>query len=331
MRRSPAVSGGSGLERRISGRLMLLVASTFISILLAEGILQVTCFNSFHRVSGGYRSAFDSTLGWFPVPNYRSPTEGLDMTNNSLGFRGGEFQRNGTAGIMFLGDSFVWGWGIPAVKDRFTDRLQAGHPAWNVWGVGVTGYGTDQELLLLRRIYDQLNPRVVFLIFCTENDHQDNSANMSYGNYKPYFTTNAAGVELHGVPVPCSERAYCAEHPLLARSYLFQLLVRVWKKLTLPPLTVNDDPTPALLLEMQRYVQGKGACFVVGLTAPDPGIERLLDRSGTPFLVFKADKRFGEDFHWTPQGHRLAAERIEEFLQTNTVCGPYLSRGARRP
>ena len=70
---------------------------------------------------------------------------------------------------------------------------------------------------------------------------------------------------------------------------------------------------------MKRYVQGKGACFVVGLTAPDPEVERLVEHSETPFLVFKADNRFGPGFHWTPQGHTLAAERIEQFLLTNTV------------
>jgi hypothetical protein len=312
------------LARRISPQCALLVVSTFISVLLAEAVLQVFYSNCFPRTSGGYSTAFDSTLGWFPVPNYYSPSEGAGMANNSMGFRGREFHRTGKVGIMILGDSFVWGWGIAASEDRFTDKIQARHPEWNIYGAGVTGYGTDQELLLLQRIFDQLKPRIVFLNFCTENDHQDNSANMSYGNYKPYFTTNAAGVQLQGIPVPCSERAYCAAHPLLSRSYLFQLGVRVWKKFTVPPLVVHDDPTPALLLEMREYLQAKGACFIVGFTAPDPEIERLLQRSGIPSLVFKPDDRYGADLHWTTQGHSLAAERIEQFLLTNSVVSHLL-------
>jgi hypothetical protein len=305
------------LALRINPKFALAVISTFIAVLLGEALLQVFCYSQFRSYSSGYRNAFDATLGWSLVPNYHSPSQGTAMANNSFGFRGREFQRTGKVGIMILGDSFVWGWGIEAPEDRFTDKIQARHPEWNIYGVGVIGYGTDQELLVLQRTFDQLNPRIVFLLFCTENDHADNSANMSYGNYKPYFTTNAAGVQLHGVPVPCSEAAYCSAHPLLARSYVFQLAVRVWKKLTLPRWVGNDDPTPALLLEMNKYVQAKGAYFAVGLTAPDPEIERVLQRAGIPSLVFKADKRFGPDFHWSAEGHSLAAGIVEQFLLTN--------------
>jgi hypothetical protein len=287
--------------------------------LLAEAVLQVFCFNWFPRPSGEYRTTFDSKLGWFPMLSHRSPTEGTPIENNSMGFRGREFQRSGKTDIMILGDSFVWGWGIPAPQDRFTEIIQAKHPDWNIYGVGVIGYGTDQELLLLKRTFQELHPQIVFLVFCTENDHRDNSANSSYGNFKPYFTTNAAGLYLHGIPVPCSERAYCAQHPLLSRSYLFQLTVRAWKSLTLPPVIVNDDPTPALLLEMRSYVRSKGSELLVGLTAPDPEIEHLLEHSGIPSLVLKRDKRFSDDFHWTQQGHILAAEIVEQFLLTNSI------------
>lgn len=241
------------------------------------------------------------------------------MANNSMGFRGGEFQRTGKVGIMFLGDSFVWGYDIHTLEDRFTDKIQAKHPEWNIYNLGVVGYGTDQELLLLQRTFDRLTPHIVFLLFCAENDHQDNSTSINYGCYKPYFTTNAAGVQLQGVPVPCSENLYCAAHPLLSHSFLFRLVVRIWKRFTLPPGVRQDDPTPALILEMRKYVQAKDAYFVVGLTAPDPEIESLLQHSGIPWLDLKTDYRLSGDYHWTTQGHSFAAEKIEQFLLTNNV------------
>ncbi len=309
----------------VAPKLALSVTAIFVSALIAEATLQLCCFNYFPRLSGGYRNAFDRTLGWLPVPNDREPGDGPPVANNSLGFRGDEFHRAGKVGIMFLGDSFVWGYAIRAPEDRFTDKIQAKHPEWNIYNVGVIGYGTDQELLLLKRVFDKLNPRVVFLVFCTENDHKDNTTSISYGCYKPYFTTNAAGLHLGGVPVPCSENLYCAAHPLLSRSYLFRLVVRVWKKFTLPRPVVNDDPTPALILEMRKYLQAKGASFAVGLTAPDPQIQRLLQRCGIPSLDLNTIYRRPGDYHWTRRGNAVVAERIERFLMTNNALCQALS------
>ena len=126
------VSRWRPLALRINPKLALVVISTFIAVLLGEAMLQVFCYNHFRSYSSGYRSAFDSTLGWSLVPNYHSPSQGTAMANNSLGFRGREFQRTGKVGIMILGDSFVWGWGIEAPEDRFTDKLHARHREWNI-------------------------------------------------------------------------------------------------------------------------------------------------------------------------------------------------------
>jgi hypothetical protein len=304
---------------RINPKLALVLVSTFISFLLAEAILQVLFSHYFPPIFSWYSDHYDSTLGWFPVRNRYIPSEGDTATNNSMGFPGREFQRTGKVGIMFLGDSFVWGYGVAEPEARFTGRIQARHPEWDIYGVGVNGYGTDQELLLLQRIFDQLKPRIVFLNFCTQNDHENNSANMSYGHYKPHFTSNAAGVQLHGVPVPCAERVRFAAHPLLARSDVFQLFVRVWKRFTLPPMVTHDDPTPALILEMQKYVQAKGACFVVGLTAPDPEIERLLQHAGIPSLDLTTRYTLDKDYHWSKQGHSFVADRVEQFFLTNAT------------
>jgi hypothetical protein len=319
LRLAAAASRWHASAWRINPKLALLVVSMFISLLLAEAILQVLFSHHFPPTGGGFGDDYDSTLGWFPTPNYCNWSDGSGMTNNSLGFRGLEFQRAGKVGIMFLGDSFVWGHGVENPQDRFTDKIQAKHLEWNIYGAGVIGYGTDQELLLLQRIFDRLKPRIVCLIFCTQNDHQDNSSNLRYGYYKPHFTTNATGLQLHGVPAPYATRACYATHPLLSRSDLFQLVVRVWKRFTLPSMVVHDDPTPALILEMRKYVEAKGACFVVGLTARDPEIEPLLQRAEIPWLDLTTYYTFPADYHWTAQGHRFAAERIEQFLLTNTV------------
>ena len=49
----------------------------------------------------------------------------------------------------------------------------------NGWAInaGVTAYGTDQEYLLLRRLWDRIQPNVVVLMVCVDNDRKDNTVN----------------------------------------------------------------------------------------------------------------------------------------------------------
>src|SRR5258705_7105863 len=91
--------------------------------------------------------------------------------------------------IMFLGDSFVWGLDAEA-DERFTELLKPRIKGYKVLAAGVSGYGTDQEFLLLKKLWPEVKPAVVVLIFCTDNDRQDNSSNIRYEGYqKPYFAT----------------------------------------------------------------------------------------------------------------------------------------------
>ncbi|HNQ23156.1 MAG TPA: SGNH/GDSL hydrolase family protein [Phycisphaerae bacterium] len=51
----------------------------------------------------------------------------LHVDLNALGYRDGEWTRDKPPGVRRLaitGDSFVYGWGLEAVRDRFSDRLQ---------------------------------------------------------------------------------------------------------------------------------------------------------------------------------------------------------------
>jgi len=120
--------------------------------------------------------------------------------------------------MIFLGDSFVWGYDAEQ-QERFTEKLRANIPGWSIYNLGVSGYGTDQEYLLLRQQYDFYRPQIVFLIFCKDNDDEDNSRNERYGlYYKPYFTVDGAWLKLRGVPVPRSEAYFFSLHNLLVKS-----------------------------------------------------------------------------------------------------------------
>src|SRR5262249_3317390 len=129
----------------------------------------------------------------------------IHATHNSLGFRDIEFRPDGRPVILFIGDSFVWGVDAEA-NERFTDLLRDRLTQFSIVNAGVSGYGTDQEYLWLRRIWTTVRPAVVVVFFCTDNDRKDNSTNVRYGRYhKPYFVTAADGsLTLRGQPVPKS-------------------------------------------------------------------------------------------------------------------------------
>lgn len=313
--------GGRANWKAILFRGLLVLMSLGVVALISEVGLRLVMDRSFHTFDDernlSYR--YDATLGWFPVENSSNRVTAcrtINVAHNSRGFREAELRPNDKPGVLFLGDSFVWGFDVEA-NERFTDKLQAMHPEWAIHNLGVSGYGTDQELLLLKQQFDTFKPRVVFLVFCTDNDQKDNCSNVRHGGYyKPYFTTNTdGGVTLRGVPVPRSERAYYSGGLKARGSFLMRMAVRAWSNLNTPAKVTVPDPTFALLTEMNRYVAEKGALFAVGLQTAHPQLETFLTQKGIPWIDLSNDKRYSAyGFHWTPEGHEIVAARIGSFL-----------------
>lgn len=314
-------------SQRLLMKLAVLVGSVAVACGLAEAGLRLFFKSRFPPVTEDERSlmyCYDRQLGWFPAPNRGAllfASRAFTVTNNSEGFRAPEPVPSDKPGIIFLGDSFVWGYDVNA-EERFTDKLQAKHPEWSVYNFGVSGYGTDQEYLLLNRYFDQYKPRVVFLLFCEETDHEDNRSNMRYGGYyKPYCTITGNRLELKGIPVPRGERVFFAEHPRWGASYLVRLLARGWFDVAAPAELHNPEPTGAIIRDLQRYVLSKRAIFVMGLTRSNPDLETFLRFFKIPYVDLSNDEHYpGFGQHWTPQGHTLVCQKIEQFL----LDGKYL-------
>src|SRR5260370_17960734 len=71
---------------------------------------------------------------------------------------------------------------------------------------GVAGYGTDQQFLLMKRFWNDVNPKYVVLTFCVDNDRDDNTSSYRYRKYhKPYFVRAGEGErQVRGYPLPRS-------------------------------------------------------------------------------------------------------------------------------
>ena len=73
---------------------------------------------------------YDKTLGWFPIANrqaYLLGSRAFGVTNNSEGFRASERTASNKPGIIFLGDSFVWGYDVEAAEQEAI--VEQGHRA----------------------------------------------------------------------------------------------------------------------------------------------------------------------------------------------------------
>lgn len=270
---------------------------------------------------------YDTELGWAPVPGSSSDVTNartIHADHNSLGLRDEEFVLDGQPTIMFLGDSLVWGLDAEA-KERFSELLKPRISGYRILAAGVSGYGTDQEYLLLKKLWPKVKPVVVVLIFCTDNDREDNSTNIRYEGYqKPYFATAADGsLMLQGQPVPKSRLQAIKEDWWVRHSWLVRLASAVYLKLRHPMLRV-PDPTERLVDKIKQYIEANGAKFLVGMQATDASLVRHLEAEHIPFVTFDGAEAYpgaAVGGHWTPEGHKLVSERLFGLLSATHLIG----------
>lgn len=262
----------------------------------------------------------DSELGWAPIPNSTSRATNartVSVRHNSLGLRDEEFTFDAKPTILFLGDSFVWGLDSES-GERFSELLKPRIRSHKILAAGVSGYGTDQEYLLLRRLWPHVKPAVVVLIFCTQNDRADNRTNVRYERYhKPYFDTAADGsLALKGQPVPRSRLQYITEVWWARNVYLARLANAVYLRARYPALYV-PDPTERLVDKIAEWVRANGARFLVGLQYTDSDLMRHLAARNIPYVNLEGAAAYtGESVgsHWTPEGQHMVADRLFDFL-----------------
>jgi hypothetical protein len=305
-------------------QLLLLLAM----LLVFEGVLRVANFRIL-RDSSTERSLtyqYDSEIGWAPVPNSSAVVTNvrtIHARHNSLGLRDIEFVRDNRPAMLFIGDSFVWGLDSEA-DERFTDLLRTRIPDTNIVNAGVSGYGTDQEYLLLQRLWPKIEPKVVALVFCTENDRFDNTSSVRYESYqKPYFATLPDGsLELRGQPVPKSRQVYIRENWLVRHSLVARVAVYNYIDLVHPAITV-PDPSERLVGKIRDFVVAHGAKLVVGLQSSDQKLSSYLAAERIPFVAFDGAGAYSgpSGAHWTPQGQKLVADRLYKLLAANGFAG----------
>jgi hypothetical protein len=231
---------------------------------------------------------------------------------NSHGLRDREipYERQGIFRILVLGDSFTEGLQVP-VESTFSklleQRLGSADASIEVLNAGVSGYGTDNELLFYLAEGRKYRPDLVLLVFNTSNDILENHYGLMRGTgfpypQKPYFELEDGRLAGQNFPLPVpppGARATAYLQRILTRhSTLYRLLPVLnlsgpggaHAALTPVPGTVPievylaDYPetwrvawrlTRGLVLRLRQEVESRGSRFaVVVINAKEEVVER---------------------------------------------------------
>ena len=249
----------------------------------------------------------------------------------------------GPADLVFVGDSFTWGWGIEE-RERFSDLVEAGT------GVRTFNVSTPTDIAGYRALLDYAralgaNIRQVVVAVCMENDLR------LYAATPQTLDRAEPDGEVHFVLKPWLERhsaAYVFTTTVVHRTaWLKDLAVRAGFVIrNLDGMSRNDD-APGIVDssadELLRIAREYRTLVVLipsrGLwVGPNRAVEDRVHRSllsalarrGVEVLdlrpLFEAGGQplgfhFASDPHWTARGHALAAGAISQHLRASGMLG----------
>jgi lysophospholipase L1-like esterase len=277
----------------------------------------------------------------------------IPVTINAKGFRGPDVpfaREEGRPRILFLGDSLTWGFGVK-YEDIFVTRLEAKLPGIETVNLAVSGYSTDQELLLYRDEGRKYQADIVVAVVAY-NDNDGNQKTVEYLIYgKPAFVLRGGKLELVNQPVARTSWLKRAVVQTAWHSYLLSGLQRFYYEsgigetqaarrarhdavlrrgieesaaLELPEKAARWALTVRLLFELAAQTRRDGADLVVvlanGIPAP-ADIARSLATQNVDTVIL--DDAFGgrrqglflpDDTHWNAPGHEVVARTLATRL-----------------
>ncbi len=298
-------------------------------------------------VPTGFSTAEVPADNWIvpdPELGYRLNPNNEDC--NSLGFRHGPIERPKPPGLfrlLVIGDSVAWDENgfVSMLHDEFSNR------EIEVINAAVPGFTTYQERLFLERIAGPVEPDLVLLQFCLNDNHRFLHMLSDGGHW--LFTPEARQalyVEGNG---PLARFSRWSHVVLLLRKRLYAR--RIARR---PGLPWERDPAFVTAWRDETWAESRAQLRAIRKTANDAGAEfrivvipyepqldpellakdrhyvlkpqrhlaAICESEGIPLLdlheVFRTagEKALYEDrVHLTASGHRVAANAIREWLE----------------
>lgn len=319
--------------RRLIAKLVVLLGTGLVTLLIAEFCVRLLLPT--YRPSRQFE--MEIQLEGFPLgPKNASVRQATPKGDFDLmiefgpaGFRDRRDLRTSPPGALFaLGDSFTFGYGVEE-KDRFSSRLESalGEPIYNVaLPENFIGYQRFQ------RYAESLGARMGRLVVgvCMENDIRDyrdgkSSADLAgrAGGLRRWLQTHSAlylflsqSIQSNGLLRSIAEKTgasnantddvpkniYTEQMLATCRDELLKALVgREAIVLIIPSRALWKGGNEAT----ERKVQERFIALVrdAGIKVVDP--TPRFEEHGKPL-----DYYFTTDPHWTPEGHRIAAEEL---------------------
>jgi|GEM_PF-762736 len=191
--------------KKVLFSLVAVLLGLLVALLIAEGALRLTRTAPYHRNALNSFHEPDPHLGWRGLPGFTGVFVREDfkarIAINEQGYRKKRARTRplpDAEKVVFLGDSFAWGWGV-SQGELFSDVLQdLLGPRYDVVNLGINTFGTVQEWIQTEEEVVPMRPaRVGVLVY--GNDFEDNLNGR--GESRPYCEVKAGRVVLRNLPV----------------------------------------------------------------------------------------------------------------------------------
>jgi len=276
--------------------------SLLLALVVAEAFIRVAMPSlQQHRDTELVFFKYDRLLGWTNKPladgTFHIPASTTQVHISAQGLRDDDpapVPEDDVKRIIVLGDSQTWGYGVEAA-DRYTKQLEHRFANAEVINMGVSGYGTAQEYLLLRTQGMAYNPDVVVVGFYN-NDLMDNVETNNGNEFaypRPVIVRRDDVLTVANVPVPYHDAQWrrtptyyqAYGQPvrwLLQHSRLFYFVAKQFgpalhgfqvrmgwvdevSRNVVDPQSENWKTTLATLTHMQRWLDGQHVTLVVAV------------------------------------------------------------------
>ena len=314
----------SDILRRIVANTLLAACGTAVALVASELLVRRIAPQHFPlavALRGLHQP--DAKLGYVMVPGFakhvHAPEFTCDVRTNGLGIRDREIGPRvpGRLRLLALGDSFTLGIHAGDLDSCFVKRLETelreqlpdltaapDQVRWQdaeVVNAGVDGYGTAQEIDMLRRLGPGLQPDGVLLAFYLGNDFTDNSGRtrMTVVDGYQMLEASAAGFRNEFRPWHRQVRLWLHSHSELYVLLKARLLHPVR---AVAPLQPGDSAGPK---PFDYYVYDKG--FADALQDPPAAsLAAAIDSTGD---ALRAMRRWCDTHHATALVVAIPAEQ----------------------